>query len=296
MAGTDEDKELKNFITTISYLKSAGDAHVNKQNYPSAIQYYNNALSYLEKFTQQYLNEIRTKSTRAASVTQEQSKLSSLFLQSKQFREEIYLNLMGNTSLCLMKLDKHRDASRYLERMIALGSNKLKFYLRLAVCYENLDQVQKALDLLENKARRVRALEKDQSLLRKSKHLISSLKLKLRKEESHQDDLFRRCFDLKNNSTTEWVPHSKSVWYRRWLGYLGRACLGVLLGLLSEAGLRRLAVDAGLAHEVGYSLANLCMGFSVGESFARKNREAFVVNGMVYLAINAVWLRALHKR
>lgn len=279
---------------------------MNNQNYPSAIQYYTNALSYLEKFTQQYITELRTKSSRA--VTPEQSKLTSLFMQSKQFREEIYLNLMGNTSLCLMKLDKHKEASRYLERMIELGSNKLKFYLRLAVCYESMDQIQKALDVLEKKGRRAHSLEQDEKLLRKSKHLVNSLKLKLRKEESRQEQLFRRCFDLKNNSSSvqstpnldqspvAWVPHSEQIWYRRLLGYLGRACMGVVVGLLSEFGLGQLNVEPTLAHDVGFSLSNLCLGFSVGESYAQKNKEAFLASGMMYLVVNAVWLRVIYKK
>lgn len=56
------NKEVNNFISTISYLKNAGDAHVSKQNYSIAIQYYNNALSYLDKLTKDYLQEVRSAS------------------------------------------------------------------------------------------------------------------------------------------------------------------------------------------------------------------------------------------
>ena len=133
----------------------------------------------------------------------EKSKLSIIFLQSKQFRDEIYLNLMANTSLCLMKLKNYKDASKYLEIMISLGSNKLKFFLRLAVCYENLNEFEKALDVLETKAKNAISIEKDESLLRKAKHLIVTLKSKLKKEESRQEDLFRKCFNLKNEKTSK---------------------------------------------------------------------------------------------
>lgn len=80
------------------------------------------------------------------------------------------------------------------------------------------------------------------------------------------------------------------------LGYLGRAGLGVFLGLLSEFSLSWLDLEASISTEVGFSLCNLCLGFSVGESFAQRNREAFLVNVAVYLAVNAVWLRALRKK
>lgn len=121
--------------------------------------------------------------------------------QSKAFREEVYLNLMGNTSLCLMKLDKHREASRFLEKMIALGSNKLKFFLRLAVCYETLGEFQRALNVLEKKNNRISLPDSDEKLLRKARHLENSLRVKLRNEESRREELFRKCFNLKASSS-----------------------------------------------------------------------------------------------
>ena len=110
---------------------------------------------------------------------------------------------MGNTSLCLMKLKNYKDASRYLEIMISLGTNKLKFFLRLAVCYESLNEFQKALDVLEVKAKKAISSEKDEGLLRKAKHMISKLKSKLKKEETRQEDLFRKCFTLKNENQSK---------------------------------------------------------------------------------------------
>ena len=107
---------------------------------------------------------------------------------------------MGNTSLCLMKLKNYKDASRYLEIMITLGSSKLKFFLRLAVCYENLGEFQKAIDLLEIKALKARNSEKDEVLSRKAQKMVINLKSKLKKEENLQDDLFRKCFNLKKDS------------------------------------------------------------------------------------------------
>ena len=53
-------KEVANFISTISFLKKAGDSHVNSQKYPQAIQYYTNALSYINKLTQEHRIEVRT--------------------------------------------------------------------------------------------------------------------------------------------------------------------------------------------------------------------------------------------
>ena len=110
---------------------------------------------------------------------------------------------MANTSLCLMKLKNYKDASKYLEIMISLGSNKLKFFLRLAVCYDNLNESQKALDVLEMKAKNAISIEKDESLLRKAKHLVTSLKSKLKKEENLKENLFRKCFKLKNENQTK---------------------------------------------------------------------------------------------
>ena len=135
-----------------------------------------------------------------SSNFKESSKLSTIFNQSKQFREEIYLNLMGNTSLCLMKLKNYKDASRYLEIMISLGTNKLKFYLRLAVCFENLGEFQKALEVLEVKAKKSRSIEKDEVLIRKANYMVNTLKNKMKVEEDKQEDLFRKCFNLKNDS------------------------------------------------------------------------------------------------
>lgn len=55
-------QEVNNFISTISYLKNAGDAHVNQKNYSRAIDLYTNALTYMDKLTKDYINEIRLKS------------------------------------------------------------------------------------------------------------------------------------------------------------------------------------------------------------------------------------------
>lgn len=107
---------------------------------------------------------------------------------------------MGNTSLCLLKLKNYKDAARYLDIMISLGSNKLKFFLRLAVCYENMGEFEKALEVLEVKAKKARNIEQDEGLIRKANYMISTLKTKKKVEESKQDDLFRKCFNLKNDS------------------------------------------------------------------------------------------------
>ena len=59
-------QEVNNFISTISYLKNAGDAHVNHKNYSRAIDLYTNALTYMDKLTKDYINEIRLKSNKLA--------------------------------------------------------------------------------------------------------------------------------------------------------------------------------------------------------------------------------------
>ena len=107
---------------------------------------------------------------------------------------------MGNTSLCLMKLKNYRDASRYLEIMLSLGTSKLKFFLRLAVCYESLGEFQKALDVLEVKGQKARGAEKDEALQRKANYMVGTLKTKVRQEEQRQESLFKKCFDLKKES------------------------------------------------------------------------------------------------
>ena len=107
---------------------------------------------------------------------------------------------MGNTSLCLLKLKNYKDAAKYLDIMISLGSNKLKFFLRLAVCYENMGEFEKALEVLEIKAKKARNIEQDEGLRRKANYMITTLKSKQKNEENKQDVLFRKCFNLKNDS------------------------------------------------------------------------------------------------
>ena len=80
------------------------------------------------------------------------------------------------------------------------------------------------------------------------------------------------------------------------LQYLKRAGLSLCVGVLSEFGLKWCNLDSALAYDVGLSLSSLTLGFSVGESYARRDRESFIVSGMLFVMLNILWARLLRKK
>ena len=93
-----------------------------------------------------------------------------------------------------------------------------------------------------------------------------------------------------------WTPHSELPWYQRFFRYLARAGFGLLTGVLTEYGLNKLNAGSSISYDIGFSISNLIMGSSVGENYAKRDREAFIVSAMLYLTVNAFWIKILHKK
>ena len=232
---------------------------------------------------------------------------------------------MGNTSLCLMKLLKFREAKDYLELMMTSGSQKLKFYLRLATCYQSLGQLEQAKLVLEKRASNALTKEKDQALIRKYSKILNSVKTEMRKEESKEDDLFRKCFNLKSarkmkeNSSEDTVkkngvylsknqssasngnnssvskPQSKifSI-LSQMFKYLKSIGPSFAFGILTSFGYSSIGSEPIMSKALG--VANFGLLGLVKENWDKKERMLFTGNFILMMSINGYWVREILRK
>ena len=94
----------------------------------------------------------------------------------------------------------------------------------------------------------------------------------------------------------KWEPNSGKTWVQRIFEYLKRAGLSLCIGVLSEYGLNQLNIDSRISQDIALSLSNLTIGTYVGQSYIKKDREAFIVSGILYFMMNAFWLKVIRKK
>ena len=94
----------------------------------------------------------------------------------------------------------------------------------------------------------------------------------------------------------EWKPHSEKTWIYRVFEYLKKAGLSLCLGVLSEYGLNYLNMDSQISQDIALNISSFSLGTFVGESYVKKDREAFIVSGILYLMMNAFWLKVIRKK
>ena len=198
---------------------------------------------------------------------------------------------MGNTSLCLIKLERHKEAKNYLEIMLTHGNQKLKFYLRLAACYETLDHLDKAKNVLENRSIGSLNKETDEFFIRKHTQMLKSIKLKIKQEEAKQNELFMKSII----TTTNKKSNITDPWYMRLLGYAFKFGGSALVGVVSTYLCQRFFGDINSELAKGVGFTNFGLSFMLLANFKRKERESCIVNCMSVLFVNLFWIQTLRN-
>lgn len=234
-----------------------------------------------------------------------------IFKKSQKFREEMYLTLLANSSMCLMKLQQYDKAKMLLERMFRLGENRLKLYLRLAKCLEHEKNYAESYQVLDKRALRALQREKDAQLKKTYTKMKARILRLLKKEESKQDELFRKCYNLKKKENTSQVTLASGklsnngtpaggselsvvpLWKKalevglRWLG-------AITVGAASSYLLMRFNGAESLSREI--FLGNTTLFLYLTESFRRNEKIKFGIDMLGVLVINAFWIRHCYKR
>ena len=222
----------------------------------------------------------------------------------------MYLTLLANSSMCLMKLQQYDKARMLLERMFRLGENRLKLYLRLAKCLEHEKNYAESYQVLDKRALRALQREKDVQLRETYVKMKNRIFRLLKKEESKQDELFRKCYNLKkkenlseikvgsaSNSKIETVAETsetdKKWWWQiletglRWLG-------AIAVGAGSSYLMMRFSGGESFSHEI--FLGNTTLFLYLTQSFRSGKKIDFGINVLGALMINAFWVRHCYKR
>ena len=225
-----------------------------------------------------------------------------IFKKSQRFREDMYLTLLANSSMCLMKLELYEKAKMVLERMFRMGESRLKLYLRLAKCMENQKNYAGSYQVLDKRALRAFQRERDpqlQDMYVKMKNRIYKL---LKVEESKQEQLFRKCYNLKKKDSglSEKGPLTLvteigefPLWKRvcwvglKWLGALAVGCASSYL-------LMRFCGGESLNREI--LLGNTALSLVLLESWQRRPRVEWTLNLMLVVVVNTFWVRQCYKR
>lgn len=200
-----------------------------------------------------------------------------------------------------MKLSNFKRAQELLEILIQEGDKRLKFYLRLANCYEELGEIEKAILVLEKRA--LLALEKEtqNELKKKYNQMLKNLKKKQKDEKSKQDDLFKKCFTLKSNenlknslqkSASEEKVNQNNNYFKSFLQYLFKMIPSGIVSLLIGMGMRKYCPTY---EWKALSVGNFGMISLIRENYNQQKKQEMILNSLMLFSLNAFWIKKILK-
>lgn len=225
-----------------------------------------------------------------------------IFKKSQRFREDMYLTLLANSSMCLMKLEFYEKAKMVLERMFRMGESRLKLYLRLAKCLENEKNYAASYQVLDKRALRAFQRERDPQLRDTYVKMKNRIYKLLKVEESKQEQLFRKCYNLKkkdsglsDKAVVTCVGEIEGLALWKQLCWVGMKWLGALaVGCASSYLLMRISGGDSLNREI--LLGNTALSLVLLESWQRRPKVEWSLNLMVVVMVNTFWVRQCYKR
>ena len=221
-----------------------------------------------------------------------------MYQDTSEFRKETHSKLVANLSLCLMKLQNYKKAKELIEILIKEGDQRLKFYLRLSNCYENLGDIEKAIYVLEKRAKVAYEKESQKELKNKFNLMLKNLKKKQKEEKNKQDDLFKKCFTLKNkediknpnpkHSNILCTNNTNSSLLKRTLLNLINIIPSCLISIIFGFGIKSICPNADWKF---ISMSNFGIVTLIREYYNKQEREQMVMNILIMFTFNVYWIK-----
>lgn len=200
-----------------------------------------------------------------------------------------------------MKLSNFKRAQELLEILIQEGDKRLKFYLRLANCYEELGEIEKAITVLDKRA--LLALEKEtqSDLKKKYNQMLKNLKKKQRDEKSKQDDLFKKCFTLKSNENlknsvhntiSEKKAYQTDSYFKSFVQCLLKVIPSGIISLLIGMSLKTVCPNY---EWKALSFGNFGMISLIRENYNQQKKQEMILNSLMLFSLNAFWIKKFIK-